>query len=145
MEDERSTRAFNPANQVHIDPNETFRIPSEFQQPQQQQQQHPPPPFQSSKSRSGYRGSAQYSPFINRTPLHARESKPYVNYFNPPPDSPLIHTSGRLSLKSPSISNNNNSQIINSNNYQNGYNAALNSPYPGQLRSKQPRPVLRRP
>jgi hypothetical protein len=138
LEDERSTRAFNPANQVQIDPNETFRIPSEFHQ------QHPPPPFQSSKSRSGYRGSAQYSPFISRTPVNARESKPYVNYFNPPPDSPLIYTSGRLSLKSPIISNNNNSQMINNNNYQNGYDAALNSPYPGQLRSKQPRPVLRR-
>lgn len=130
MEDERN-RTFNPANQVQIDPNETFRIPSEFQQ------QHPPPPFQSSKTRSASRGNVQYSPFINRTPVHARESRAYANSFIPPPDSPLIHASGRLSLKSPSINSNNN--------YQNGYNAALNSPYPGQLRPKQPRPVIRRP
>jgi len=136
LEDERS-RNFNPADQVQIDPNETFRITSEFQQ------QHPPPPFQSSKTRSASRGNVQYSPFINRTPVHARESRAYVNSFIPPPDSPLIHASGRLSLKSPSINNNN--HIITNNNYQNSYNAALNSPYPGQLRSKQPRPVIRRP
>lgn len=139
MEAERSTRTFNPANQVQIDPNESFRIPSEFQQ-----HQHPPPPFQSSKTRSTNRGNVQYSPFINRTPVHSRESRAYVNSFIPPPDSPLIHASGRLSLKSPSISNNNH-MMINNNNYQNSYNAALNSPYPGQLRSKQPRPVIRKP
>lgn len=125
MEEER--RSFNPANPVQIDPNETLRIPIEFQQ-------HPAPPFQS-KTRSSNRGNVQFSPFINRTPVNARESR---GHFVPPPDSPLIHASGRLSLKSPSINNNNN-------NYQNSYNYALNSPYPGQLRSKQPRPVIRRP
>ena len=129
LEEER--RTFNPANQVQIDPNETFRIPIEFQQP------HPPPSFQS-KTRTANRGNVQYSPFINRTPIHSRESRAYVNSFVPPPDSPLIHASGRLSLKSPSINQNNN-------NYHNSYNAALNSPYPGQLKSKKPRPVIRRP
>ena len=131
LEDERGSggHGFNPANSVQIDPNETLRIPIEFQHHQNQNTQstskmNPNNRFTNSHIRREY-DNVQYSPFINRPNQMASS---FI-----PPDSPLIHVNGRLSLKSPSIKSRN-------------YNTSiLNSPYPqNQQRSKGPRPVYRR-
>lgn len=119
MEEERRS-GFNPANSMQIDPNETLRIPSEFQQ----HQHHPKQNGHLHRSRE----NVQYSPFINCP-------NPTIGFTNSsliPPDSPLIHVNGRLSLKSPSI---------NSKNYN---TTILNSPYPNRSSNKVPRPVYRR-
>ena len=135
MEGDR--HSFNPANPIQIDPNESLRIPSEFHQ----RQNHQPPqiPQQSSKLRGltnkRDHQNVQYSPFINRTPAQYNRGG-YITTNNPfmaPPDSPLIHTTGRLSLKSPSLNT--------------LHQMNMNSPYPAQVQvrsSKQPRPVMRR-
>ena len=123
MEEERC--GFNPANSIQIDPNETLRIPTEFQHRQ---------PTLKLNQKSRHR-EQEYSPFINRSNQNiGLTSSSFM-----PPDSPLIHINGRLSLKSPSI---------NSKNYN---TRILNSPYPENQstnmlnRSKAPRPVYRRP
>lgn len=119
---EEDRRPFNPANAVQIDPNETLRIPNEFQYPHHQK-----------PLRNHYSSNVPYSPFIN----NHRGGVPQ-SYFVPPPDSPLIHAPGRLSLKSPSISNTNNN---------NHNNMILNSPFPLQIssnRSKVPRRVIKK-
>jgi hypothetical protein len=114
---EEGRRSFNPANSVQVDPNETFRIPIEFQQP--------------TSARNRRDAQVQYSPFLNRTPV-ATNMRGGPFSMAPPPDSPVIHAQGRLSLKSPSI-----------NNFQ------MNSPFPSgqvQLNSiKKPRRVIKRP
>lgn len=136
LEDERGSggHGFNPANSVQIDPNETLRIPIEFQHHQNQNIQstskmnHQNNRFTNTHIRREH-DNVQYSPFINRPNQMASS---FI-----PPDSPLIHVNGRLSLKSPSI---------NSRNYN---TSILNSPYQqishNQQRSKGPRPVYRRP
>lgn len=125
---EEGGRPFNPANSIQIDPNESFRVPSEFHQNGGGGQYHHQQPQQiqhNTQMQPRRREQPGFSPFMG-----ARSSSRGYNSFVPPPDSPLIHVAGRLSLKSPSIN----------------INTTMNSPYPGQLsmRSKQPRPVLKR-
>lgn len=146
LEDERSSFNLN-----QIDPNETLRIPNDLQHPQQ-----------TTRIRNGrinnnqlqiqQNNNVQFSPFMNgngtpQTRSFVRHNTNNRNFHtnniynnnnpifanNIPPDSPVIHAQGRLSLKSPSV------------------NAQINSPFLGQnnlfpLRpSKTPRPVVKRP
>ena len=125
MEEER--RPFNPANSVQIDPNESYRIPIEFHHPHPQHRNLNPNPSNipqqpTRNNNRNYTVNVPYSPFMNnRTPSNPNPYNRGQSTFIPPPDSPLIHVPGRLSLKSPSISNNNN--------YNGSYNV-MNSPYP---------------
>ncbi len=135
---EEGGRPFNPANSIQIDPNDTLRIPSEFHQQTSKIPQQPP-----RNNRNSY--NVPYSPFMNPTQPHRGYTSAFPqSSFVPPPDSPLIHVPGRLSLKSPSISNTPN---INNNGYSSIY---PNSPYPQQMiqmsnsRSKVPRRVIKR-
>lgn len=129
---------FNPANPIPIDPNESLRIPNEFHR-----QQHetivkiPQQPIRNNHHRSH---NVPFSPFMNPVQSHTRGYTGAIPYSSamPPPDSPLIHVSGRLSLKSPSLTNTPN---LNNTTF-------LNSPYPQQMsinRSKVPRRVIKRP
>lgn len=149
LEDERGS--FNPAAQ--IDPNETLRIPNDLQHLQQTTTIFRNGRNNNNQHQIQQNNNIQFSPFMNGNGTH--QTKSFVrhntnnrnfhtnnlyNNNNPlfsnniPPDSPVIHAQGRLSLKSPSV------------------NAQMNSPFPGQgqnlfpLRSsKTPRPVVKRP
>ena len=141
LEDERSSFNLN-----QIDPNETLRIPNDLHHPIRNGR------INNNQLQIQQTNNVQFSPFINangtpQTRSFVRHNTNNRNFHNNniynnsnpiftsniPPDSPVIHTQGRLSLKSPSV------------------NAQMNSPFRGQnnlfpLRSsKTPRPVVKRP
>ena len=131
MEEERC--GFNPANSVQIDPNETLRIPTEFQQYHHHKQQYQPLSRSSALQRDPE--NIQHSPFINRPNPNIGLTSYLI-----PPDSPLIHVNGRLSLKSPSI----NSKNYNTTTIQNSSYPQRQPSNMTNRSSKAPRPAYRR-
>lgn len=105
-------------NATRIDPNETFKIPSEFQRMRPANTNlntnnaipFSPNPFTPQNQRgivysnnpvmSSTNNSKTYNNNNNNNAnyIHSNQNQNYI-----PPDSPVIHAQGRLSLKSPSV------------------------------------------